>query len=75
MKGQDLLLLLKLVSLARAEARPLAARDDRAGLAGRVAEVPSVEFRPKLTQGGCGKFLGLIYVTKPKLSRYSMGLR
>ena len=40
MKGQDLLLLLKLVSLARAEVRPLASRDDRAGLAGRVAEGP-----------------------------------
>ena len=24
---------------------------------------------------GCGVFLGLIYVVKPKLSRYSMGLR
>ena len=28
-----------------------------------------------LTTWGCGYFLGRIYVVKPKLSRYSMGLR
>ena len=31
--------------------------------------------RLKLTHWGCGYFLGRIYVVKPKLSRYSMGLR
>ncbi len=30
------------------------------------------EFEPS---GGCGCFLGLIHFVKPKLSRYSMGLR
>lgn len=25
--------------------------------------------------GGCGPFLGLVYIVKPKLSRYSIGLR
>lgn len=40
MKGQDLLLLLKLVSLARAEVHPFAARDDRARSTMRVAEIP-----------------------------------
>lgn len=38
MKGQDLLLLLKLVSLARAEARPFAAQANREQWAGLVAE-------------------------------------
>jgi TonB-dependent receptor len=31
--------------------------------------------RLKLTEGGCGYFLGLIYVVKPKRSLYSIGLR
>lgn len=26
-------------------------------------------------KGGCGPFLGLVYVVNPKLSRYSIGLR
>ncbi len=28
-----------------------------------------------ISKGGCGYFLGLIYVANPRLSRYSMGLR
>jgi len=35
----------------------------------------AVGARLKLPRRGCGYFLGLIYVVKPKLSRYSMGLR
>ena len=35
----------------------------------------TVGARLKVPSGGCGYFLGLIYVVIPKLSRYSMGLR
>jgi integrase len=34
-----------------------------------------VNFHANLTQGGCGRFLGLVYVVNPRLSRYSIGLK
>jgi uncharacterized protein YydD (DUF2326 family) len=34
-----------------------------------------VDLHLKLTHRGCGQNLGLVYVVKPKRSRYSMGLR
>ncbi len=35
----------------------------------------TVDDHPKLSHWGCGYFLGLIYVVKPRRSRYSIGLR
>jgi len=49
-----------------------------ANLLGRLFKksvVVGVAADRKLTHWGCGQFLGLIYVVKPRLSRYSIGLR
>ena len=47
----------------------------QAGFNQHMTKASSVDLHRKLTHRGCGPFLGLVYIVKPKLSRYSIGLR
>lgn len=64
--------------LVAGDLRPVAARSAPAhafSAAERAQVLQVVSSGCKLIHGGCGPFLGLVYVVNPKLSRYSIGLR